>query len=184
MCHKGLRWTAVAVWALAANLALTGVSRADVFTPASVAAGLLQLAAISLVYFLLTLLIELPIVILGLRKTLVAPGRFVRILVGINACTFVPLALLQLSMPGYTTFVLGELAVTVVEALWVWRIVARQSAAAPTGQPPSQSSVMGIVAGANVASAVLGVILGLLGASNLILDALNLIASGLSLGGR
>jgi hypothetical protein len=155
---------------LATSLALPAVSRADLFfDPVSVVVGLIEALVIAVASFLLTLLIEVPIVALPLRRHVASPRKLVLLLIAINACTYTSFAFVQSLVPGYMVFVLGEVSVAIIEAILVWQVVKRVGAgqdppllAAPGSPAPSRSFVMGLVVAANVASAIVGVVLGLM----------------------
>ena len=162
---------------LSASLAMPAASRADGFDPRAllleVGEFLLMLAAL----FLLTLIIEIPIVALPLRKHLVSPRRLILLLIAINACSYAALALFMLLVLGsaarvlgevsvatteaisIAALVLGEVAVAIIEAILVWQVVKRQLISGPGDQAPSRRFVMGLVVLANLASAVVGAVL-------------------------
>jgi hypothetical protein len=165
------------VLTLAASLVVPVASRADGFNPQLLLLQVGEFLLMLVALFLLTLLIEIPIVVLPLRKHLTSPRRLILLLIAINACSYAGLALFMLLVLGSAAralgelsvaateaisiagLVLGEVAVAIIEAMLVWGIVRPQLAARPGDQAPSRRFVMGLVVLANLASAVIGAIL-------------------------
>jgi ABC-type transport system involved in multi-copper enzyme maturation permease subunit len=166
---------------LIARLVAPLAARADVFTPELVFTGFAIVLLFLLLFLLLTLAIEVPIIVLSLRQAVTSPRRLVVWLIVINVCTFAGLAIVILSQSGYVTYLLGEAAVAIVEALLVWQVVKRLLKADAGSQVPSRFHVMGLVVLANLVSAAVGVILSFSGLLEL---ANRLISQGTSLGGR
>jgi len=80
--------------------------------------------------FLLTLIIEIPIVALPLRKHLVSPRRLILLLIAINACSYAALALFMLLVLGSAARVLGEVSVATTEAISIAALVLGEVAVA------------------------------------------------------
>ena len=173
-----IRWIAVMVviFILLIQWALPGAARADMFPIGELADEVVPRAVILLpLFLLLTLIIEVPIVTLPLRRAMTSIGAFAILVLMVNLCTYLfGLVLLSvdtllviffaplfpdLTEPSslFLLYVGVEVVVTLIEIAWIGAIAKRRLI--PRAEAPRQATVATVerlVVLANLVTAALG----------------------------